>query len=208
MKKASLFSLIVITALNMLCGFTGYAAFGDQTPNNLVTDYGYYSKYWLLYIANVALVINIVGAYQLFAQPIFAFVEKWAEQKWPKSKILTTEIEVWIWDLCHCKLNLFHLVWRSAFVVLTTLIPLLLPLIQVIILIFMSIQFWPLTAYFPVEMYIIHKEIPKWSTKWVGLKILSFFCLLVSVAATVSMIVFLYLDIKVYKYYHPFTSYW
>ena len=44
-----------------------------------------------------------------------------------------------------------------------------------------ALGFWPLTVYFPVEMYISQKKIPKWSNRWISLKIFSMACLIVSV---------------------------
>ena len=43
----------------------GYAAFGDNSPGNLLTGFGFYNPYWLLDIANLAIVIHLVGAYQV-----------------------------------------------------------------------------------------------------------------------------------------------
>ncbi|GFY89855.1 amino acid permease 2 [Actinidia rufa] len=48
----------------LLCGCMGYAAFGDNSPGNLLTGFGFYNPYWLLDIANLAIVIHLVGAYQ------------------------------------------------------------------------------------------------------------------------------------------------
>jgi amino acid permease len=65
MKKATLFSIAVTTIFYMLCGSMGYAAFGDDSPGNLLTGFGFYNPYWLLDIANVAIVVHLVGAYQV-----------------------------------------------------------------------------------------------------------------------------------------------
>ncbi|KAK4477769.1 hypothetical protein RD792_017031 [Penstemon davidsonii] len=50
-------------------------------------------------------------------------------------------------------------VWRSAFVVLTTIISMLLPFFNDVVGILGAFGFWPLTVYFPVEMYIAQKKI-------------------------------------------------
>lgn len=65
MKKATLFSIAVTTVFYLLCGAFGYAAFGDDSPGNLLTGFGFYNPYWLLDIANVAIVVHLVGAYQV-----------------------------------------------------------------------------------------------------------------------------------------------
>jgi len=66
MKKATLFSIIITTIFYLLCGCMGYAAFGDLAPGNLLTGFGFYNPYWLLDIANVAIVVHLVGAYQVW----------------------------------------------------------------------------------------------------------------------------------------------
>ncbi|KAH8508965.1 hypothetical protein H0E87_010918 [Populus deltoides] len=65
--------------------------------------------------------------------------------------------------------------------------------------------FWPLTVYFPVEMYISQKKIPKWSTRWLCLQILSVACLIITIAAAAGSIAGVIDDVKTIK---PFkTSY-
>jgi hypothetical protein len=66
MKKATLFSITVTTVFYLLCGCMGYASFGDFAPGNLLTGFGFYNPYWLLDIANIAIVVHLVGAYQVY----------------------------------------------------------------------------------------------------------------------------------------------
>lgn len=65
MKKATFLSVTVTTVFYLLCGCLGYASFGDDSPGNLLTGFGFYNPYWLLDIANVAIVVHLVGAYQV-----------------------------------------------------------------------------------------------------------------------------------------------
>ncbi|PKA57119.1 Amino acid permease 2 [Apostasia shenzhenica] len=197
-KKATLLSVAVTTIFYMLCGCLGYAAFGDEAPGNLLTGFGFYNPFWLLDIANAAIVVHLVGAYQVYCQPLFAFVEKWAYRTWPDSEFITKEITVY-------KLNLFRLVWRTGFVVITTVISMLLPVFNDVVGLLGALGFWPLTVYFPVEMYIVQKKLPRWSTRWACLQMLSVGCLIVSVAAAVGSIAGVVSDLKVFL---PFkTSY-
>ncbi|XP_077249761.1 amino acid permease 3-like isoform X1 [Tasmannia lanceolata] len=205
MKKATLLSVMVTTLFYMLCGCMGYAAFGDHAPGNLLTGFGFYNPFWLLDIANVAIVIHLVGAYQVYCQPLFAFIEKWVAQSYPNSEFITKNIQVPIPGFRPYNLNLFRLIWRSAFVVLTTIISMLLPFFNDVVGLLGALGFWPLTVYFPVEMYIVQKQIPRWSTRWVCLQILSFACLVITIAAAVGSIAGVVLDLKAYR---PFkTSY-
>lgn len=199
MKKATLLSVAVTTIFYLLCGCMGYAAFGDAAPGNLLTGFGFYNPFWLLDIANAAIVIHLVGAYQVFCQPLFAFFEKCARRTWPDAAIITREIQI----TKFLKLNVFRLGWRSAFVVLTTVIAMLMPFFNDVVGLLGAIGFWPMTVYFPVEMYIAQKKVPKWSVRWVCLQMLSLCCLMISIVAAAGSIAGVIGDLKIYK---PFKT--
>ncbi|KAG8493869.1 hypothetical protein CXB51_011344 [Gossypium anomalum] len=203
MKKATLISVGVTTLFYMLCGCMGYAAFGDLSPGNLLTGFGFYNPFWLLDIANAAIVIHLVGAYQVYCQPLFAFIEKSATERFPDSEFITKDIKIPIPGFRPYNLNLFRLVWRTIFVIITTLISMLLPFFNDIVGLLGALGFWPLTVYFPVEMYISQKKIPKWSTRWVCLQILSIACLFITIAAAAGSIAGVVLDLKSFK---PFAT--
>ncbi|KAJ6939205.1 amino acid permease 3 [Populus alba x Populus x berolinensis] len=205
MKRATLISVAVTTLFYMFCGCFGYAAFGDLSPGNLLTGFGFYNPYWLLDIANAAIVIHLVGAYQVYCQPLFAFVEKEAARRFPDSDFVTKDIKISIPGLGPYNLNLFRMIWRTLFVVTTTVISMLLPFFNDIVGLLGALGFWPLTVYFPVEMYISQKKIPKWSTRWLCLQILSVACLIITIAAAAGSIAGVLDDVKTIK---PFqTSY-
>ncbi|KAL6560747.1 Amino acid permease 6 [Orobanche gracilis] len=94
MKKATLIGNSVATMFYMLCGVLGYAAFGNNAPGNFLTGFGFYEPFWLIDFANLCIVIHLVGAYQVFSQPIFGLVEKWSGQKWPQNRFITREYPI------------------------------------------------------------------------------------------------------------------
>ncbi|KAL3729085.1 hypothetical protein ACJRO7_033654 [Eucalyptus globulus] len=193
MKKATLWSTVVMTTLFMLWGCVGYAAFGDLTPEDL-TNSAFDGPFWLIYIANAASLINLVGRYQIYSQPIFAVVEEQAAKRWR----CTREREIPLPGLG--QMNLFRLVWRTVFVILTTVISVAFPRFNDVVEI-ITLGFWPLAVYFPVEMYIKQKKIDRWSSTWVCLQMLSMACLAISIMATVGSIA----GLKDYlKDYRPF----
>nr|XP_043620150.1 amino acid permease 3-like [Erigeron canadensis] len=205
MKKASMISVATTTAFYMLCGCFGYAAFGDMAPGNLLTGFGFFDPYWLVDIANIAIVIHLVGAYQVFCQPLFAFVENNAVKSFPESKFINNEIEIPIpvGGYKPLKLNMFRLAWRSAFVCLITLIAMLMPFFNDVVGIMGAFGFWPLTVYFPIEIYIVQKKIPRWSARWILLQSLSVVCLLISICGAIGSIAGVVSDLKIYK---PFKT--
>lgn len=63
MKKASRYGIGITTVFYMFIGCIGYAAFGNDVPGNILT--GFKNPFWLVDIANIAVVIHMVGAYQV-----------------------------------------------------------------------------------------------------------------------------------------------
>ncbi|KAK4575489.1 hypothetical protein RGQ29_026451 [Quercus rubra] len=64
MKRASMVAIFVTTFFYLCCGCFGYAAFGNDTPGNLLTGFGFYEPYWLIDFANACVVLHLVGGYQ------------------------------------------------------------------------------------------------------------------------------------------------
>ncbi|XP_009792204.1 amino acid permease 6-like [Nicotiana sylvestris] len=183
MKRASCIGISVSTIFYMLCGLIGYAAFGNKAPGNFLTGFGFYEPFWLVDFANVCIVVHLVGAYQVFCQPIFAFVEGWSKQKWPESKFITREYMINLSPLGLFPFSFYRLVWRTAYVIFTTILAMLFPFFNDFVGLLGAASFWPLTVYFPIQMYIAQARIPKYSFTWIWLKILSLVCLIISLLA-------------------------
>ncbi|XP_019168742.1 PREDICTED: amino acid permease 6-like isoform X2 [Ipomoea nil] len=189
MKQASSIGILSATFFYLLCGILGYLAFGNAAPGNLLTDdHGFYEPFWLVDLANVCIIVHLVGAYQVVVQPVFAFVECWSRARWGGVWFITGEHTIRFPFLGNFSVSLFRLVWRTGFVVFTTVVAMIFPFFNAILGLLGSIAFWPLTIYFPVEMYISQAKIPRLSFTWIWLQILSFFCFVVSVLAAVGSI--------------------
>ncbi|GLT63940.1 hypothetical protein SLA2020_364640 [Shorea laevis] len=180
-KKTSTVGMSTATTLYLPCSCLRYTAFGDHAPGNFLTEFGFYEMFWLVDLANVFIVVHLVGAYQVLAQPVFSVVEAWLYSLWPESNLITEEYPVNI-GRRKVSYSLLRLVWRTLFVVMATVLATAVPFFNDILALLGEIGFWPMTVYFPVEMYIAQKKIQRRSKSWVGLQILNFVCLLVSVA--------------------------
>ncbi|CAA2958561.1 amino acid permease 6-like [Olea europaea var. sylvestris] len=203
MKKASLIGVSTTTMFYILCGCVGYAAFGNKAPGNFLTGFGFYEPFWLIDFANVCIAIHLIGAYQVFAQPIFGYVEKRCSQKWPENKFIGTEHAIDV-PLCGSwYINLFRLLWRTVYVIVTAVIAMIFPFFNDFLGLIGAASFYPLTVYFPIEMHIAQAKIPKYSFTWIWLKILSWACLIVSLVAAAGSIQGLAHDVKKYK---PFET--
>lgn len=183
MKKASLLAVLITTFFYLSCGCFGYAAFGDETPGNSLTGFGFYEPYWLVDFANVCVVVHLVGGYQIFSQPVFAFVEGWSADKFPDNGFVNNFYSMKLPLLPTLRANPLRLCFRTVYVVLTTGIAMLFPYFNQVLGVLGALTFWPLCIYFPVEMYLVQKKIDVWTQKGVLLRVFSVVCLLVSIVA-------------------------
>lgn len=120
---------------------------------------------------------------QVFAQPLFSFVEKRCNEKYPENKFINSEHALRI-PLCgvYC-FNMFRLVWRTLYVMITALIAMIFPFFNDFLGLIGALSFYPLTVYFPIEIHIAQTKLPKYSFRWIWLKVLSWSCLVVSLVA-------------------------
>ncbi|KAJ7282123.1 hypothetical protein O6H91_08G055600 [Diphasiastrum complanatum] len=203
MKRATLIGVSITTFFYMTIGCVGYAAFGNSAPGNLLTGFGFFNPYWLIDFANICIFVHLVGAYQVFCQPLFALVENWVERLWPDSRFIHKNYVLTIPTIGALQMNLFRSVWRSLFVTMTTLVAALLPFFNAIVGLIGAYGFWPLTVYFPISMYINQQRIKPWSLKWILLQILSITCFLVSMAAGIGSMKGIF---EALKHYTPFET--
>lgn len=183
MRKASTISISITTIFYLCCGGFGYAAFGDSAPGNILTGFGFYEPYWLIDFANSCIIVHLIGGFQVFSQPLFADLEGVISSKLPNNGLINHEYVFKIPLLPNVRLNLLRLCFRTVYVALTTGIAIVFPYFNQVIGFAGALSFWPLTIYFPTEMYIVQKNIGAWTRKWIILRIYVVICLLVSLFA-------------------------
>ncbi|KAJ7563823.1 hypothetical protein O6H91_03G127200 [Diphasiastrum complanatum] len=185
MKKAISVGVLYTTIFYMALGGIGYAAYGSKTPGNLLQALGsYHHVFWLVDLANLFIIIQIMGAYQVNAQPIFGFVEDHAVKYFRRRRIINEEqpshVVLFQTKFTVDHLTIFRIVWRTAFVILTTFISMALPFFNAILGLLGAMAYWPLTIYFPVNMHMRQSKVRPWSAKWIGLQLFVGVFLLVS----------------------------
>lgn len=67
MKKATSLAILITTVFYLLCGLVGYAAFGSGAPGNLLTGFSSFKPFWIMDVANICIIIHLVGAYQVIS---------------------------------------------------------------------------------------------------------------------------------------------
>lgn len=181
MKRASVVSICITTFFYLSCGGLGYAAFGDQTPGDLLTGFGDYGPHWLIDFANACVFLHLIGGYQVYAQPLFAMVDKWMAEEFPRSSFVNTNYSVKLPLMPALSLNLQRLIFRTAYVASTTGVAMIFPYFNQVLGVLGTINFWPLSIYFPVEMWLRQNNISPWSKMWTVFRSFSVFCFLVNV---------------------------
>jgi hypothetical protein len=119
---------------------------------------------------------------QVLSQPIFGALETWASLVWPDSKFATIEHSIRIGKYINFRGNLLRLIWRTVYVVVVTVLAMAFPFFNDVLALLGAVGYWPMTVYFPVEMYIAQKKIQRGSVKWFVLQLLNLVCLLVAIA--------------------------
>ncbi|CAK9151823.1 unnamed protein product [Ilex paraguariensis] len=185
MKKASTTAILLTTVFFLCCGCFGYAAFGNQAPGNLLTDFGFYEPYWLVDFANACVVLHLVGGYQVYSQPLFAAVERWISKKRPDNGFVHNTYDIKLPLLPVLRLNLLRLCFRTAYVASTTGLAILFPYFNQVLGVLGALNFWPLAIYFPVEMYLVQSKIRAWTGLWIALQVFRVLCLLCTILAFV-----------------------
>ncbi|XP_071727694.1 probable amino acid permease 7 [Rutidosis leptorrhynchoides] len=182
MLKASRISVFTTTVFYLLCGGFGYAAFGNSTPGNILTGFGFYDPYWLIDLANACVFLHLVGGYQIFSQTLYGIVERWYAEKYPESELLKE------FRILEIRMNPLRLCFRTSYVILTTALAIIFPYFNEAVAFAGSVTFWPLVIYFPVELYFVQKKIVPWSGKWVLLRIFTILCFFITLFAFVGSI--------------------
>lgn len=218
MKRVTLYAIGGTALFYTSLGCMGYAAFGADVPGNYLTGFykplwlvdianlaviihlivGYQVVSTLILILweftflhfrcsdHVFLLYD-----QVFAQTIFAMNEKSLATRWQAhasffNKIYTVRLQ--------CKQDYSfqftpsRLLLRTGFVIFTTLVAMMFPFFNAILGLLGSISFWPLTVYFPLNMYMVQANIKRGDSTWIMFQVLSLLCLVVSLVSAIGSV--------------------
>ncbi|KAF2946703.1 probable amino acid permease 7 [Oryza sativa Japonica Group] len=187
MRTASRASIAVTTFFYLCCGCFGYAAFGDATPGNLLTGFGFYEPYWLIDFANLCVAVHLLGGYQVYSQPVFAAVER--RMGGAGAGVVEVAVPAAVaWPSRWrrgCRVNVYRLCFRTAYVAATTALAVWFPYFNQVVGLLGAFTFWPLSIHFPVEMYLVQKKVAPWTPRWLAVRAFSAACLATGAFASV-----------------------
>ncbi|KAF0927235.1 hypothetical protein E2562_031178 [Oryza meyeriana var. granulata] len=185
-KKPMWLGVVVAYAIVALCYFTvafaGYYAFGNAVQPNVLISLE--KPRWLVALANLMVVIHVIGGYQVYSMPVFDMIETVLVKKLEFSPGLPLRI-----------------IARSAYVALTMLIGMTFPFFDGLLGFFGGFGFAPTTYFIPCIIWLMMRKPAKYGFTWfmnVLFIILGVLLMLVSPIGGFRQII---LDASKYKFY-------
>uniref|UniRef100_A0A0E0HHG4 Amino acid transporter transmembrane domain-containing protein n=1 Tax=Oryza nivara TaxID=4536 RepID=A0A0E0HHG4_ORYNI len=178
--------VVVAYAVVALCYFTvafgGYHAFGNAVAPNVLISLE--KPRWLVAAANLMVVVHVIGAYQVYAMPVFDMIETVLAKK------------------LHLRPGLpLRVTARSAYVALTMFIGITFPFFDGLLGFFGGFGFAPTTYFIPCIIWLIMRKPAKYSLSWLMnwcFIIIGMLLMLVSPIGGLRQII---LDASKYKFY-------
>jgi amino acid permease len=165
MRKAVGAGLGLSFAFYLAVGIAGYLALGSATPGDILTAFP--GPAWVVDLANAAVLLHMVSAYQVFSQPVFHALE-----------CVLRERTGWGAAAPPAALRLVN---RCAYVCFTTAVACVMPFFSDIISLIGALVFWPAAIYIPLKMWVKVYEPPAGAVRALG--VVSAACLVVSAVA-------------------------
>uniref|UniRef100_A0A453PFX4 Amino acid transporter transmembrane domain-containing protein n=1 Tax=Aegilops tauschii subsp. strangulata TaxID=200361 RepID=A0A453PFX4_AEGTS len=122
--------------------------------------------YWLVGLANLCVVLHLLGGYQVYAQPMFALVER-------RFGAGVVDAEVPLLG----RVSVSRLCFRTANVAAATAVAVWFPYFNQVVGLIGAFTFWPLAIHFPVQMYLAQGKVAPWTGRWLAIQAFSAGCL-------------------------------
>ncbi|KAI8467603.1 MAG: transmembrane amino acid transporter protein-domain-containing protein [Monoraphidium minutum] len=142
MKKTVRVGLGSTFAFYVAVSVCGYMALGDTVPDNVLLGFSN-SPDWVSLLANFMVLIHMVSAFQVYAQPVFQTIEDVVLYFRPALQFSNGKTEFFI-----------RLGYRTLYCAFATFIASLLPFFSCFTGLVGAITYWPTAVAYPIMMYI------------------------------------------------------
>ncbi|KAJ4772374.1 Histidine amino acid transporter [Rhynchospora pubera] len=185
-KKPMWRGVVVAYIVVALCYFPvaliGYWAFGNAVQDNILISLE--KPRWLIAMANMFVVIHVVGSYQIYAMPVFDMLET-----------------VLVKKLNFAPSFSLRLITRSLYVLITMFIAMTFPFFGGLLGFFGGLVFAPTTYFLPCVMWLAIYKPRKFSLSWFTNWICIILGVLLMILAPIGGFRQIVLDAKNYKFY-------
>jgi len=148
MWKGVIVAYIVVAACYFPVAIAGYWAFGQTVEDNVLITLE--KPTWLIAMANLMVVVHVIGSYQIYAMPVFDMIET----------ILVKRM--------HLPPGLpLRIVARSTYVALTCFIGITFPFFGDLLGFFGGFAFAPTTYFLPCIIWLAIKKPKRFSSSWI-----------------------------------------
>ncbi|KAH0450346.1 hypothetical protein IEQ34_021038 [Dendrobium chrysotoxum] len=148
MWKGVVVAYIVVALCYFPVALVGYWAFGNSVEDNILLSL--VKPRWLIAMANMFVVVHVIGSYQIYAMPVFDMIETVLVKKlfFPPGLPL-------------------RLIARSVYVAVTMFIGITFPFFGALLGFFGGFAFSPTTYFLPCVMWLAIYKPKKFSLSWI-----------------------------------------
>ncbi|WVZ95273.1 hypothetical protein U9M48_041058, partial [Paspalum notatum var. saurae] len=147
MWRGVLGAYIMVAVCYFPVSFIGYWAFGNQVDDNILITLN--KPRWLIALANMMVVVHVIGSYQIFAMPVFDMMETVLVKKLRFSPGLS-----------------LRLIARTTYVALTMFVAITIPFFGGLLGFFGGFAFAPTTYFLPCVMWLAICKPKRFSLSW------------------------------------------
>ncbi|KAJ4975031.1 hypothetical protein NE237_008205 [Protea cynaroides] len=148
MWKGVVVAYIVVAICYFPVALVGYYMFGNAVEDNILLSLE--KPRWLIAVANMFVVVHVIGSYQIYAMPVFDMIETFLVKKL---------------NFVPCfKLRFFA---RTTYVALTMFIAMTFPFFGGLLGFFGGFAFAPTTYFLPCIMWLVIYKPKRFSLSWI-----------------------------------------
>ncbi|CAH9112366.1 unnamed protein product [Cuscuta epithymum] len=182
MWRGVLVAYLVVAICYFPVALIGYWMFGNAVEDNILISLE--KPTWLIAVANMFVVVHVIGSYQIYAMPIFDMVETFLVKK-----------------LMFRPSWYLRFIVRNTYVALTMFIAICIPFFGGLLGFFGGFAFAPTTYFLPCIMWLIIYRPKKFSLSW----FINWICIILGVAlmilAPIGALRAIVLEAKSYKFF-------
>ncbi|TVU43562.1 hypothetical protein EJB05_10041 [Eragrostis curvula] len=182
MWKGVVVAYIVVAVCYFPVSLVGYWAFGNAVDDDILVTLN--RPKWLIALANMMVVVHVIGSYQIYAMPVFDMMETVLVKKLRFRPGLT-----------------LRLVARTIYVAFTMFVAITFPFFDGLLSFFGGFAFAPTTYYLPCIMWLAIKKPRRFSLSWFINWICIVIGVLLMVLSPIGGLRNIILKAKTYKFY-------
>lgn len=182
MWRGVIVAYIVVALCYFPVAFIGYWMFGNAVDDNILLSLEKPS--WLIAMANMFVVIHVIGSYQIYAMPVFDMIETVLVKK------LRFKPTWWL-----------RFISRNLYVAFTMFVGITFPFFGGLLGFFGGFAFAPTTYFLPCIMWLAIYKPRKFSLSWITNWVCIIFGVLLMIIAPIGGLRLIILQAKTYKFY-------